>query len=94
MWGCGAHLCGYPTVHILRQVGGHQVNRGGPHAVTAQGGIVLQAITGAILGRKRGTEGSEQGWQKRPWAKSHSSMLASALLTSPAHWTSMLRNGC
>lgn len=58
--GRGAHLCGHPAVHILGQVRGQQVDGGGPHAVPAQGGVVLQAITGAVLG-PTGEGGSERG---------------------------------
>lgn len=51
-WGVrSAYLCSHPAVNVLRQVRGHQVDRGGPCAIPAQGGVVLQAVTGAILAR-------------------------------------------
>ena len=58
--GHGAYLCSYLTVHVLRQVRGRQVDRGGPRAVPAQGSIVLEAITGAVLGR---------GWTVTDWVR-------------------------
>lgn len=58
--GHGAYLCSHLTVHVLRQVRGRQVDGGGPCAVPAQGGIVLEAVTGAILGR---------GWTVRGWVR-------------------------
>lgn len=66
--GVGAHLCRHLTVHVLRQVRGQQVDGGGPHAVPAQGGVVLQAVTGAVLGEgwKSEAQGARGGARRAP----------------------------